>query len=69
MLRVTVELVPHGRESLSKRIGTLLIANDGSDNYVFTGRDDQGRMVEGRVVDHDFSESVWSLIHKSTREA
>ena len=64
MLRITVELVPYGRESLSRRIGTLLIANDGSDRYVFTGKDDRGNVVEGDVLDHDPSASVWSLVGK-----
>lgn len=69
MLRVTVELVPYGDEARSRRVGTLLIANDGADRYVFTGKDDRGNVVEGKVMDHDRTESVWSLLHKTTREA
>lgn len=34
MLRITVELVPHGDESRAETIETMLIANDTTGNYV-----------------------------------
>ena len=33
MLRVTIELVPHGDESRAKRIGEMIIANDSTGSY------------------------------------
>lgn len=70
MIRVTVELVPFGRDEWAKRIGTLLIANDGTlrgedvGNYVFIRDDDQVGRREGSVSGHDRSGSVWDLIGK-----
>jgi hypothetical protein len=70
MIRVTVELVPFGRDEWAKRIGTLLIANDGTlrgedmGNYVFIRDDDQVGRREGSVSEHDRSGSVWDLIGK-----
>lgn len=34
MLRATLEIVPHGEESCARRLGRLLIVNDGSGNSI-----------------------------------
>ena len=77
MIRVTVELVPFGRDEYAKRIGTLLIANDGTgsvdvSDYVWVARDDMSGHHEGRVSGHDRQSNIWQLIAKclpgSTRE-
>lgn len=69
MLRITVELVPFGDDRYSKKIGSMLIANDGSgngcvDNYAWTAEDDRGNSIEGKLEEHDRSMSVWNLIGK-----
>jgi hypothetical protein len=70
MIRVTVELVPFGRDDMARRIGTLLVANDGTlrgtdtGNYVYVVRDDVSGYREGKVTDHDRSGTVWDLVGK-----
>jgi len=69
MIRVTVELVPHGVESRKREIGRLEIANDGTGdeetgNYtgtLFAEYSPEGR--SGRVFAFSRQkQSVWSLI-------
>lgn len=69
MIRVTVEIVPFGRDEWAKRVGTLLIANDGTGdadtgNYVFVRKDDRTGYREGSVSDHAREGSVWDIIGK-----
>lgn len=69
MLRITVELVPFGIESASKKIGTMLIANQGtgtneSSDYVWSTYDDRSGEIEGQIQGHDHSQNVWVLIAK-----
>lgn len=70
MIRVTVELVPFGRDDMARRVGTLLVANDGTlretetGNYVYVMRDDLSGYHEGKVLGHDRSGTVWDLIGK-----
>lgn len=72
MIRVTIELIPHGDENSDRRrvLGTLEIANDGSGdretgNYEgtlhaeYTGPDGRRGYVTGF---HRSRQSVWSLI-------
>ena len=73
MIRVTVEIVPFGRDEWAKRVGTLLIANDGTEvgdvgNYVFVRKDDRMGYHEGTIMNHDRSGSVWDIIAKCTTE-
>ena len=68
MIRVTVELVPYGIDT-PRRIGTLLIANDGTGDqatghYVYVRSDNRDGRAEGRVPDHDREATVWELIGK-----
>ena len=70
MIRVTVELVPHGIESRARKIGELRIANDGSGdrdigNYTAVLHaeytDEDGRVGYVRNFKRR-KQSVWSLI-------
>lgn len=70
MIRITVEMIPHGDESRAYKLGTMEIANDGTGgqnvgNYSgtlhaeYTSAD--GR--KGRVECFDRqNQSVWSLV-------
>ena len=74
MLRITVELVPHGIETLKQEIGILEIGNTGNVNehneYTYTykanwkeQKEDRVRTVSGRV-EHDRRNSWWFLLYK-----
>ena len=70
MIRVTVELVPHGDEALKKKIGSLVLANVGNNNlpkgvcwYQSVYEDD----IFGKhyaEVTHERAEGVWVLLRK-----
>ena len=70
MIRVTVELVPHGDESAKKKIGALVLANVGNHNlskgdcwYQSVYEDDMfGKHYA--EAEHTRSEGVWQLLHK-----
>lgn len=70
MLRVTVELIPHGDESHKRELARMEIANDGSGDSA-TGNYDGVLFAEyttlcgrhGRVTGfHRQKQSVWSLV-------
>jgi len=73
MIRVTVELVPHGDEKCARILCRGVIANDGSGtllrgNYRFS-LSQQGRPTvpsrEGEVKDFPrLSKNVWHLLHR-----
>lgn len=72
MLRVTVELVPHGIEDRKETLATMEIANDGTGtrrtgNYNTRLIDKNGRIHRtGRVEEHPRLDlSVWKLIIKA----
>lgn len=70
MIRITVQLIPHGDESKARNLGTMEIANDGAGTLdvgdydgilhaEYTGP--SGRI--GRVVQFNRrKQSVWSLV-------
>lgn len=70
MIRITIQLLPHGDESRARTLGTMDIANDvtgdldtghynGTLHAEYTGPD--GR--KGRVENfHRSQQSVWSLV-------
>jgi len=69
MLRLTLEIVPHGIESRKRTVGTLHIINDGSGtietgNYTGILRtDDPSDERHGRVEEYPrLSKPVWSLV-------
>ena len=69
MIKVTIELLPYGMADHAKEIGTLLIANDGTgdsvfSNYTWVASDDMTGTYDGVVRDHDHDGSVWQLIGK-----
>jgi hypothetical protein len=69
MLRVTIELVPHGQEDKCKTIGIATIFNDGTSkrpelgNYVglFTTDKHEGMVY---LDQHDRARNVWSLVYE-----
>jgi len=71
MLRVTIELVPYGIEEDAQRIGTMLIANDGTGSYKFgnyayaydyTDRPDDPE--SGTVTRYSRADGAWKLVKK-----
>lgn len=72
MLRIKIDLVPHGRESASRQISEILIANVGhgkSDvtnyDYVYVYETDRGEQGEGKVFDHKRNAGVHELLHRT----
>jgi hypothetical protein len=72
MLRVTIELVPHGDETRAREIGVMLIANDGEGThtkgnyaYVYGYTDRRGvRFSTGTVKNFYRNQGAWALIKK-----
>ena len=68
MIRVTIEVIPFGDESLAKTVGTVLIANvspRGTDpaDYVVEKSDAHGFMQEHGVVrGHRRTAGIWPLL-------
>lgn len=70
MIRVTVELIPHGMESKKRTIATMEIENDGTGNSevgnyfgVLQAEYTAPSGRTGRVKEfHRHNQSVWSLI-------
>jgi hypothetical protein len=67
MLRITVDLVPHGDESRVQPIGEMIIANDGTgseefSNYVFAMHDDKRGTDFGTIEDFYRNAGFWELI-------
>jgi hypothetical protein len=69
MIRITVELVPHGDESKATMIETMLIANDATGNYIkgnyaYAYSDISG-VKSGVVKKHPRRMGAWPLIAKA----
>jgi hypothetical protein len=71
MLRVTIELVPHGIEAAARPIATLLLANDGEGTYesgnyayVYGYTDRDATMARGTIKKFPRSQGAWALIRK-----
>ena len=66
MLRITVELVPHGDENLAKPISSMLIANVGGDAQglaTYVGAYDVGTQNPAvKTTTHYRRDNVWTLI-------
>jgi len=68
MLRITIELVPYGKEEFKREIGRVIIANDGTGdyrigNYEYTLSDEAGK-ITGRLRGHNRLRSVFHLIRE-----
>lgn len=66
MLRITVELVPFGKEEFKKDIGEIIIINDGTGdyklgNYKYTIGDETGT-IKGKFKGHNRLQSVFQLL-------
>jgi hypothetical protein len=65
MLRITVELVPLGDEDRKRKIGEMVIANDGAGGYEAWTAPDKWSSEPARygvLKGYDRSQSVWELI-------
>jgi hypothetical protein len=66
MLRITIELVPNGKEELARGIGGMLIINDGtgtpeSGNYIYSITSDS-KQIDGTIKRFERKKSVWNLV-------
>jgi hypothetical protein len=68
MIRVRVELVPHGNESESREIAQMIIANDGAGDqdtgnygYVYSNKFE---FEDGALLNFPRKAGVWKLIHQ-----
>jgi hypothetical protein len=71
MIRVTIEIVPFGKEDRARKIGTLLLANDGEGThetgnyaYVYGYTDRDVPMARGTIKKFPRSQGAWALIKK-----
>ena len=67
MLRITVDLVPHGDEVRAHPIGEMIIANDGQGNnefgdYVFVTYDEKRGTDFGTLKNFYRDNGIWELI-------
>lgn len=67
MIRVKIDLVPFGDETMTKQIAEMVIANagrnqDGNYRYVASYKDDKGNVSEALLSDHDRNQPVLELI-------
>lgn len=67
MLRVKIDLVPFGDETMTKQIAEMVIANaganeDGTYKYVASYKDNQGNASDGLLLSHDRNQPVLELI-------
>lgn len=76
MIRVTVELIPHGREALAETIAVGEIWNDGTSlvrglgNYGFRLEDDRHELLlEGKLQHHNRAQTVWALLRRTLNAA
>lgn len=74
MIRVTVELIPHGDELRKSIIGTMTISNDGTGNGSISNYDyaidtaryglDISHSYKGKATGHYRGNNVWHLIRR-----
>jgi hypothetical protein len=71
MIRVTIEVVPFGNEDRARKIGTLLLANDGEGThetgnyaYVYGYTDRDASMARGTIKRFSRSQGAWALVRK-----
>lgn len=67
MIKITVELLPHGKEENKRMLGVMLIANDGSGtatvgNYVGSMESEYGQRAGTVKGFNRKTQSVWSLV-------
>jgi hypothetical protein len=66
MLRITIELVPYGKEEYKRTIGSIEIGNDGTGdyrvgNYKYSISDETGK-IKGKLEGHNRLKSVFHLL-------
>lgn len=71
MLRIRVELVPFGNESMARQVASMIIANDGSGdlewgNYVYAYKDNiEQEPISGTIKNHYRLMGAWPLIKRA----
>lgn len=66
MLRIKIELVPYGDESLTREIGQVVIINDGTGDYRVGNYEyelsDRDVKIKGKLKGHNRLQSVFRLL-------
>lgn len=74
MLRVKIDLIPHGDEAKARTLQTLTIANTGgtarSGDYVALLSDDSGLLIERTTITHwpRLERDAAALVHEALRQ-
>jgi hypothetical protein len=74
MLRITIELVPFGREAYKRTIAGINIINDGTGdvdigNYKYELMDDHGDSIKGKLKGHNRQQSVFKILQAVLNKA
>ena len=74
MLRITIELVPFGKEQYKRTIGDMIIYNDGTGdtstgNYKYKLSDDSATSIKGKLKGHNRMQSVFKIIQAVLNKA
>jgi len=66
MLRITIDLVPFGKEDLTEKIGEIIIHNDGTGNHEVGNYkyelSDVEVSIKGELKEHNRMQSVFKLL-------
>lgn len=73
MLRIKIELVPYGNESLTREIGQMIIINDGTGDYHVGNYkyelSDKDVKIKGKLKGHNRLQSVFKLLQAVLNKA
>ncbi len=66
MLRITIELVPYGKEDLTEKISEIIIYNDGTGDYKVGNYkyelSDVDISIKGELKEHNRMQSAFKLL-------
>ena len=72
MLKVTVEILPHGYDDEREVIGEMTIINDGTGNRLMGSYDieanEAGKETHGRITNYFRAQSLWKLLGEAMEE-
>ena len=73
MLRITIDLVPYGKEKWLRNIGKIEIGNDGTGNERFGNYKyklvDSDVIIKGELKEHNRMQSVFKLLQAVLNKA
>lgn len=73
MLRITIELVPYGKEEHRRKIGKIEIANDGTGDFKIGNYKyklvDGTAIIKGELKDHNRMQSAFGLLQNVLNKA